>query len=50
MDHLREVIVDDKLGICDELDKQMQHSVNSYHCEWKDAIEDPEKLKRFALW
>ena len=47
MDHLREVIVDDSLGICDELDAQMEHLVNTYHCEWKDAIEDPEKLKLF---
>ncbi len=47
MDHLREVIVDDKLGLCAELDAQMQHLVDTYHCEWKDAIEDPEKLKLF---
>ncbi len=47
MDHLREVIVDDKLGICEELDQQMQHLVNTYHCEWKDAIEDEEKVKLF---
>ena len=47
MDHLREVIVDDKLGICDDLDQQMQHLIDTYHCEWKDAIEDPEKLKLF---
>ncbi|MGJ8653137.1 MAG: nitrite reductase large subunit NirB [Opitutaceae bacterium] len=47
MDHLRSVIVDDKLGICDELDKQMKHLIDTYHCEWKDAIEDPEKLKLF---
>jgi len=45
--HLRDVIIEDKLGICDELDKQMAHLVDTYHCEWKDAIEDPEKLKRF---
>lgn len=47
MDHLRDVIIEDSLGICAELDKQMQHLVDTYHCEWKDAIEDPEKLKRF---
>ena len=45
--HLREVIVDDKLGICEELDQQMKHLVDTYHCEWKDAISDEEKLKRF---
>ena len=47
MDHLREVIVDDSLGICQELDEQMAHLVDTYHCEWKDAIEDPDKLKLF---
>lgn len=47
MDHLREVIVDDKLGLCAELDEQMQHLVDTYHCEWKDAIEDAGKLKLF---
>ncbi|MFQ3270646.1 MAG: NAD(P)H-nitrite reductase large subunit [Lentimonas sp.] len=47
MDHLREVIVDDSLGICDELDAQMKHLVDTYHCEWKDAIEDTQKLKLF---
>ena len=47
MDHLRDVIIEDKLGICSELDKQMQYLVDTYHCEWKDAIEDSEKLKLF---
>ncbi|MGB0257070.1 MAG: hypothetical protein ACPGES_00325, partial [Coraliomargarita sp.] len=32
---------------CEELDKQMEHLVNTYHCEWKDAIEDEEKVKLF---
>ncbi|MEM9159450.1 MAG: nitrite reductase large subunit NirB [Verrucomicrobiota bacterium] len=48
MEHLREVIIDDKLGICEELDKQMAHLVDTYHCEWKDAIEDEEKMKLFS--
>ena len=47
IDHLKDVVINDSLGICDELEKQMQHLVDTYHCEWKDAIEDPEKLKKF---
>ena len=47
MDHLRDVIIEDSLGICDDLDTQMQHLINTYRCEWKDAIEDPQKLKLF---
>ena len=22
-------------------------TIDTYHCEWKDAVEDPEKLKKF---
>ncbi len=47
MDYLKEVIIEDSLGICDELEAQMEHLVNTYECEWKAAIENPEKLKLF---
>jgi len=47
LEYLREVIIDDKLGICAELEAQMARVVNTYQCEWKSAINDPEKLKRF---
>ncbi len=46
-DYLRQVIIEDSLGICDELEEQMQHLVDTYNCEWKAAIENPEKLKLF---
>jgi len=48
LDHLRNVIVDDSLGICGELDEAMAAHVASYSDEWRDAIEDPETLRRFA--
>lgn len=47
IEYLRQVIVEDSLGICDELEAQMQHLVDTYNCEWKAAIENPDKLKRF---
>lgn len=47
LDYLREVVIDDKLGICDELEKQMQHVVDTYQCEWKTAVETPEIRKQF---
>jgi nitrite reductase (NADH) large subunit len=47
LDYLKEVIIDDKLGICAELEEQMNSIVGTYQCEWKTTIEDPEKLKRF---
>jgi nitrite reductase (NADH) large subunit len=47
LDYLQQVIIEDSLGICDELEAQMQHLVDTYQCEWKAAIEDREKLKRF---
>jgi nitrite reductase (NADH) large subunit len=48
LDHLRAVIVDDKLGICDELDAAMAKHVENYADEWRGVLEDPEKLARFT--
>lgn len=48
LDHLREVIVDDRLGICAELDAAMERHVAAYSDEWRDTLEDPERLRRFV--
>lgn len=34
IEHLKEVIIEDSLGIVDELDTRMQYLVDSYHDEW----------------
>ena len=34
IEHLKEVIIEDSLGICDELDRRMGHLVDTYHDEW----------------
>jgi nitrite reductase (NADH) large subunit len=47
IEYLKQVIIEDSLGICAELEAQMQHLVNTYQCEWKATIEDPEKIQRF---
>jgi nitrite reductase (NADH) large subunit len=47
LDYLKQVIIDDSLGICAELEADMAHLINTYQCEWKATIEDPEKVKRF---
>lgn len=47
LNYLREVIIDDKLGICAEMEAQMQELVSSYFCEWAETIKDPEKRKYF---
>lgn len=47
MDYLKQVVSEDKLGICAELEQDMQSIVGSYQCEWRTTIADEEKLKRF---
>jgi nitrite reductase (NADH) large subunit len=47
LDYLRQVLIDDSLGICAELEAEMALVVDTYQCEWKTAIEDAEKLKSF---
>jgi len=47
LDYLKQVVLDDKLGIAAELEADMQHVVDTYQCEWKKAVSDPETRKRF---
>ena len=47
LDYLKQVVIEDKLGIVDELEAEMAHVIGTYECEWKKAIEDPVTLKRF---
>ncbi|WP_248722623.1 nitrite reductase large subunit NirB [Seonamhaeicola sp. ML3] len=48
MDYLKEVIIDDKLGIAEDLEKEMETLVNKFECEWTQAVNDPEMMKRFS--
>ena len=47
LDYLKGVIVKDTLGLAAELEAQMQHVVNTYQCEWKTAVTDPQVRQRF---
>ncbi|AWB68325.1 nitrite reductase (NAD(P)H) [Saccharobesus litoralis] len=48
LDYLKEVVIEDKLGICESLEADMAKVIDTYECEWKKTIESPERLKRFA--
>jgi nitrite reductase (NADH) large subunit len=47
IDYLKQVIVEDSLGLAAELEADMQHVVDTYQDEWKTAVEDPVALRRF---
>ncbi len=47
LDYLKQVVVEDKLGLGAELEEGMAAVMSTYQCEWKTTIVDPEKLKRF---
>jgi nitrite reductase (NADH) large subunit len=47
LDYLKEVVIDDKLNIAEELESEMAKNIENYQCEWKTTIDDDERLKRF---
>lgn len=47
IEHVRNVVVNDSLNIAAELEADMQKLVDSYLCEWKDVVDNPEKRERF---
>ena len=48
IEYLRSVIIDDKLGINDELEKEMARIRKLFVCEWKETVNNPEAQIRFA--
>ena len=47
IDYLKQVVVDDSLGLGVELEKDMQALIAAYHCEWEKAINDENMMKKF---
>ncbi|MBM3277607.1 MAG: nitrite reductase large subunit [Candidatus Handelsmanbacteria bacterium] len=47
IEYLRQVVVEDHLGIGAQLEQDIQRLMDNYQCEWKAVVEDPEKRKRF---
>ncbi len=47
IDYVRQVVCEDALGLGAELEADVQKFVDSYECEWRKAINDPETMKRF---
>ena len=48
INYLREVILNDKLGIAAELEKQMNEIVGSFFCEWTAVLNDSKLLSKFS--
>ena len=46
--YLKNVIINNSLGINEQLEEEMQELVNTYHCEWKEVVENDELRKRFV--
>jgi nitrite reductase (NADH) large subunit len=47
LDYLKQVVIQDTLGIAADLEADMARVIDTYECEWKKAVEDPQTLKRF---
>ena len=47
LEYLKEVVIHDKLGVNAEMEEDMQRVVDTYACEWKEAVNNPETRARF---
>ena len=41
------MLLDDELGICADLEREMDELVGTYYDEWKEVIKSPERQKQF---
>lgn len=47
IDYLRDVVINDCLGIGEQLEKDMQRTLEVYACEWKEVVRNPELRAKF---
>lgn len=47
LDHVRDVVVNDSLGLAEELEQAMAAHVDTYEDEWAATLADPDRLRRF---
>jgi len=50
LDYLIDVVVNDSLGLAETLEKEMAFMIETYQCEWKTVVENPELRKRFKAF
>ncbi|UII22398.1 nitrite reductase large subunit NirB [Fulvivirga ligni] len=47
LEYLYDVVVNDCLGIGDELEKEMQGVIDTYSCEWKEVVDNEHLQAKF---
>ncbi|MGJ8522821.1 Nitric oxide reductase FlRd-NAD(+) reductase [Carnimonas sp. R-84981] len=50
MEYLRQVVLEDSLGIGAELEHEMSTVIDTYQCEWRTTLADPERLALFKTF
>ncbi|QRV85667.1 nitrite reductase (NAD(P)H) large subunit [Ceratobasidium sp. AG-Ba] len=47
IEKLKKIILEDELGICADLDREMDALVGTYQCEWTTVVKNPERRQQF---
>lgn len=50
IEHLQKVIIEDSLGICADLDADMQYHIDHYEDEWAATLKDEKRMRRFRAF
>ncbi|WP_456458325.1 nitrite reductase large subunit NirB [Reichenbachiella sp.] len=48
IEYLKQVVVEDSLDIGADLEREMDFMVDTYKCEWKEVVNNPELRKKFT--
>ncbi|MEW5008982.1 MAG: nitrite reductase large subunit NirB [Cycloclasticus sp.] len=50
LDYLREVVIEDSLGLAETFEQEMETVIDAYECEWKRTVESEERTKQFSTF
>jgi nitrite reductase (NADH) large subunit len=50
IEHLKDVVINDSLGMAEQFEADMQTLIANYKCEWREVVENPDMQKKFRAF
>lgn len=47
IDYLKSVVINDALGLNAEFEREMEYVIDTYHCEWKEVVENDDLRSQY---
>lgn len=50
IEHVKDVVINDSLGLASQFETEMKELIANYKCEWREVVENPELRRKFKTF